>query len=220
MDIKNYSLDELIELCEKIRSRILEVVSTNGGHLSSNIGAVELIVAMHFVFDAKNDPFIFDVSHQSYAHKLLSDRWDSFESLRKFGGISGYTKPSESEFDYFIAGHSSTSISLALGAAKAIKLKNEDRIPIAFIGDGSMSGGIAYEAMNELGDLRLPCIILLNDNKMSISNPDKTKDLPSCRYLPRKVRTLRKMKNPKRISSKILSEDSSHETCFCTAYKS
>ena len=104
MDIKNYSLDELIELCEKIRSRILEVVSTNGGHLSSNIGAVELIVAMHFVFDAKKDPFIFDVSHQSYAHKLLSDRWDSFESLRKFGGISGYTKPSESEFDYFIAG--------------------------------------------------------------------------------------------------------------------
>ncbi|MBQ7270517.1 MAG: 1-deoxy-D-xylulose-5-phosphate synthase, partial [Campylobacter sp.] len=171
MDIKNYSLDELIELCEKIRSRILEVVSTNGGHLSSNIGAVELIVAMHFVFDAKKDPFIFDVSHQSYAHKLLSDRWDSFESLRKFGGISGYTKPSESEFDYFVAGHSSTSISLALGAAKAIKLKNEDRIPIAFIGDGSMSGGIAYEAMNELGDLRLPCIILLNDNKMSISKP-------------------------------------------------
>lgn len=171
MDIKNYSLDELIELCEKIRSRILEVVSTNGGHLSSNIGAVELIVAMHFVFDAKKDPFIFDVSHQSYAHKLLSDRWDSFESLRKFGGISGYTKPSESEFDYFVAGHSSTSISLALGAAKAIKLKNEDRIPIAFIGDGAMSAGMAYEAMNELGDLRLPCIIVLNDNKMSISKP-------------------------------------------------
>ena len=171
MDIKNKSLDELIELCESIRSRILQVVSANGGHLSSNIGAVELIVAMHFVFDAKKDPFIFDVSHQSYAHKLLTDRWDSFESLRKFGGISGYTKPSESECDYFVAGHSSTSISLAVGAAKAIKLKGQDRVPIAFIGDGSMSGGIAYEAMNELGDLRLPCIIVLNDNKMSISKP-------------------------------------------------
>ena len=171
MDIKNKSLEELRELCTQIRARIIEVVSKNGGHLSSNMGAVELIVAMHYVFDAANDPFIFDVSHQSYAHKLLTDRWEEFGSLRQFGGISGYTKPSESKFDYFVAGHASTSISLAVGAAKAIKLKGEDRIPVVLIGDGSMSGGMTYEAMNELGDLRLPCIIILNDNKMSISKP-------------------------------------------------
>ena len=171
MDIKNKSLEELRELCAQIRARIIEVVSKNGGHLSSNMGAVELIVAMHYVFDAASDPFIFDVSHQSYAHKLLTDRWEEFGSLRQFGGISGYTKPSESKFDYFVAGHASTSISLAVGAAKAISLKREDRVPVVLIGDGSMSGGMTYEAMNELGDLRLPCIIILNDNKMSISKP-------------------------------------------------
>ena len=171
MDIKNKSLSELEKLCEQIRSRIIEVVSKNGGHLSSNMGAVEAIVAMHVVFDSAKDPFIFDVSHQSYAHKLLTGRWESFESLRKFGGISGYTKPSESEHDYFVAGHASTSISLAVGAAKAIKLKNEDRVPVVLVGDGSMSGGMTYEAMNELGDLHLPCVIILNDNKMSISKP-------------------------------------------------
>ena len=124
-----------------------------------------------YVFDAASDPFIFDVSHQSYAHKLLTDRWEEFGSLRQFGGISGYTKPSESKFDYFVAGHASTSISLAVGAAKAISLKRENRVPVVLIGDGSMSGGMTYEAMNELGDLRLPCIIILNDNKMSISKP-------------------------------------------------
>ena len=171
MEIKDKSIDELNTLCEDIRARILEVVSKNGGHLSSNIGAVELIVGMHYVFDAKKDPFIFDVSHQCYAHKLLTKRWDEFETLRQFGGLSGYTKPSESEFDYFVAGHSSTSISLAVGAGKAIKLKGEDRLPVALIGDGSMSAGMAYEALNELGDIKLPCVIILNDNEMSISKP-------------------------------------------------
>ncbi|MDA3062103.1 MULTISPECIES: 1-deoxy-D-xylulose-5-phosphate synthase [unclassified Campylobacter] len=171
MDIKNKSLTELSELCEQIRTRIVEVVSQNGGHLSSNMGAVEAIVAMHVVFDSAQDPFIFDVSHQSYAHKLLTGRWDEFSSLRKFGGLSGYTKPSESKHDYFVAGHASTSISLAVGAAKAIKLKGEDRVPVVLVGDGSMSGGMTYEAMNELGDLHLPCVIILNDNKMSISKP-------------------------------------------------
>ncbi|MCI6988702.1 MAG: 1-deoxy-D-xylulose-5-phosphate synthase [Campylobacter sp.] len=171
MDIKNKSLEELKDLCCKIRERILNVVSHNGGHLSSNMGAVELSVAMHYVFDVKKDPFIFDVSHQCYAHKLLTGRWDSFETLRKFGGISGFTKPNESGADYFIAGHSSTSISLAVGAAKAISLKKEDRIPVALIGDGAMSAGIAYEALNELGDRKYPCVIILNDNEMSISKP-------------------------------------------------
>lgn len=171
MDIKSLKLGELESLACDIRERILSVVSTNGGHLSSNLGVVELSIAMHYVFNPPNDPFIFDVSHQSYTHKLLSGRWNEFDSLRKFSGISGYTKPNESEYDYFIAGHSSTSISLAVGAAKAIKLKNEDRLPVALIGDGALSAGMAYEALNELGDLKYPCVIILNDNEMSISKP-------------------------------------------------
>ncbi|NPA82708.1 MAG: 1-deoxy-D-xylulose-5-phosphate synthase [Epsilonproteobacteria bacterium] len=171
MDIKNYSIEELNDLAKKIREKILTTVSKNGGHLSSALGAVDLIIAMHYVFDAKKDPFIFDVSHQAYAHKLLTDRWDRFDTLRQFGGISGFTKPSESPYDYFIAGHSSTSISIATGAAKAIMLKNEDRIPVVLIGDGSMSAGMVYEALNELGDRKYPCVIILNDNEMSISKP-------------------------------------------------
>ncbi len=171
MNIKDKTIPELEELAQRIRKRILEVVSKRGGHLSSTLGAVELIIGMHYVFDCKKDPFIFDVSHQAYAHKLLTDRWEAFDTLRQFGGISGYTKPSESECDYFSAGHSSTSISVAVGAAKAIKLKNEDRVPVVLIGDGAMSAGMVYEAMNELGYLKLPVVIILNDNEMSISKP-------------------------------------------------
>ncbi|NWF66011.1 MAG: 1-deoxy-D-xylulose-5-phosphate synthase [Campylobacterales bacterium] len=171
MDIKSYTIEELEELAKKIRLRILNVVSKNGGHLSSTLGAVDLIIGMHVVFDSKSDPFIFDVSHQCYAHKLLTGRWDEFETLRQFGGISGFTKPSESVHDYFIAGHSSTSISLAVGSAKAIELKKEDRVPVCLIGDGSMTAGMVYEALNELGDRKYPCVIILNDNEMSIAKP-------------------------------------------------
>ena len=171
MDIRNYTVEELETLSQQIRERILETVSKNGGHLSSTLGATDLIVAMHNVFDVSRDPFIFDVSHQAYAHKLLTDRWENFGSLRQFGGICGYTKPSESPYDYYVAGHSSTSISLAVGAAKAIALKGEERIPVAFIGDGSMSAGMVYEALNELGDRKYPVVIILNDNEMSIAKP-------------------------------------------------
>ncbi len=171
MDIKAYSTTELEALAEKIRAQILETVSKNGGHLSSTLGATDLIVAMHKVFDVKKDPFIFDVSHQAYAHKLLTGREERFDTLRQFGGISGYTKPSESPYDYYVAGHSSTSISLAVGAAKAIALKGESRIPVALIGDGSMSAGMVYEALNELGDRKYPVVIILNDNEMSIAKP-------------------------------------------------
>ncbi len=173
MNIKTYDLPRLEALAKEIRERILEVVSKNGGHLGSTLGAAELIIAMHKVFDSSKDPFIFDVSHQAYAHKLLTDRWDEFDTLRQFGGISGYTKPGESEHDYFVAGHSSTSISLGVGAAKAIALKGEEgkRIPVVMIGDGSMSAGMAYEALNELGDRKYPMVIILNDNEMSISKP-------------------------------------------------
>jgi len=171
MDINSYSIEKLHTLAGDIRKKILDTVSKNGGHLSSTMGATDLIVAMHKVFDVQKDPFIFDVSHQAYAHKLITDRWDDFDTLRTFGGICGYTKPKESPYDYYVAGHSSTSISLAVGAAKAIALKGEDRVPIAFIGDGSMSAGMVYEALNELGDRKYPVIIILNDNEMSISKP-------------------------------------------------
>ncbi|MDR2151885.1 MAG: 1-deoxy-D-xylulose-5-phosphate synthase, partial [Helicobacteraceae bacterium] len=169
--IKEQSLNELNETCTLIRSRIIDVVSRNGGHLTSSLGAVELIVAMHRVFDPASDPFIFDVSHQAYAHKLLTDRWDSFDTLRTFGGVSGFTKPKESAFDYFIAGHSSTSVSVAVGAAKAIALKEQKRTPIALIGDGALSAGMVYEALNELGDRKYPIVIVVNDNEMSIARP-------------------------------------------------
>ncbi|MBK1963885.1 1-deoxy-D-xylulose-5-phosphate synthase [Campylobacter novaezeelandiae] len=168
-ELQNLSLKELEDLAFNLREKIIEVVSKNGGHLSSNLGAVELSIAMHVVFDHNKDPFIFDVSHQSYAHKLLSGRENIFHTLRQFKGLSGYTKPNEG--DYFIAGHSSTSISLAIGACKAIKLKNEDRLPVVLIGDGALSAGMAYEALNELGDRKYPCVIILNDNEMSISKP-------------------------------------------------
>lgn len=171
MNIQSYSAEELKLLSEDIRQKILHTVSKNGGHLSSTMGATDLVVAMHKVFDVNKDPFIFDVSHQAYAHKLLTGRWDSFETLRQFGGISGYTKPKESKYDYYVAGHSSTSISLAVGAAKAIALKKEDRIPVVLIGDGSMSAGMVYEALNELGDRKYPVVIILNDNEMSIAKP-------------------------------------------------
>ena len=171
IDIKTHSIDELNTLAGEIRQKILDTVSKNGGHLSSTMGATDLIVAMHKVFDVEKDPFIFDVSHQAYAHKLLTDRWDRFDTLRQFGGICGYTKPKESKYDYYVAGHSSTSISLAVGAAKAIALKGEERVPVAFIGDGSMSAGMVYEALNELGDRKYPVVIILNDNEMSIAKP-------------------------------------------------
>lgn len=167
--IKELNIDELNELAKNLRQKIIEVVSKNGGHLSSNLGVVELSIAMHYVFDYQNEPFIFDVSHQCYAHKLLTGRAENFHSLRKFKGLSGYTKPNEG--DYFIAGHSSTSISLLVGVCKAIALKNEDKIPLALIGDGAMSAGMVYEALNELGDKKYPCVIILNDNEMSISKP-------------------------------------------------
>jgi 1-deoxy-D-xylulose-5-phosphate synthase len=169
--LKDKSIAELEEIAQKLRDKIIDVVSQKGGHFSSPLGAVELTIGMHRVFDAKSDPLIFDVSHQAYPHKLLTDRWDNFHTLRQFGGISGFTKPKESEYDYFVAGHSSTSISLAVGSAKVISLKGEDRTPVVMIGDGSVSNGMIYEALNELGDRKYPVVIILNDNEMSISKP-------------------------------------------------
>lgn len=169
LNIKQMSIKELENLASSLRKIIIDTVSKNGGHLSSNLGVVELSIGMHYVFDVDKDPFIFDVSHQSYTHKLLNKKYDIFHTLRQFNGLSGYTKPDEG--DYFVAGHSSTSVSLAVGACKAIRLKNEDRLPVVLIGDGALSAGMAYEALNELGDREYPCVIILNDNEMSISKP-------------------------------------------------
>ncbi len=171
IDIKNKNTKELEIVAQKIRDRIIDVVSRNGGHFSSTLGAVELTIGMHKVFDSTYDPFIFDVSHQCYPHKLITGRWEEFETIRQFGGLSGFTKPKESPSDYFVAGHSSTSISLAVGAAKANKLNGTSKVPVVMIGDGSMTAGMVYEAMNELGDLKLPVVIILNDNEMSIAKP-------------------------------------------------
>lgn len=171
-ELKGLDLLQLGALCEELRARILEVVAKNGGHLSSSLGSVELIVALHHLFSPLNNPFIYDVSHQAYAHKLLTGRFDTFDSLRSFNGTSGFSHPRESEFDYFVAGHSSTSISLCVGVAKVNALRDTpERYPIAFIGDGAMGAGLAYEALNELGDKNYKMIIILNDNEMSISRP-------------------------------------------------
>ncbi|PIF04330.1 MAG: 1-deoxy-D-xylulose-5-phosphate synthase [Arcobacter sp.] len=171
MNIKNKSVKELEQIAQDIRDRIIEVVSVNGGHFSSTLGAVELTLGMHKVFKCEHDPFIFDVSHQCYPHKLITGRWEEFTTLRQFGGLSGFTKPKESRADYFVAGHSSTSISLAVGAAKAAALEKNGKVPVVMIGDGSMTAGMIYEALNELGDLKLPVVIILNDNEMSIAKP-------------------------------------------------
>lgn len=168
-DVKRLNISELKGLCEYLRERIVNVVETNGGHLASNLGTVELTVALHYVFDSPTDKFIFDVGHQSYTHKLLTGRGDKFDGLRRNDGISGFPQPAESEHDPFVAGHASTSLSVALGLAQATKRLNKDGRSIAVIGDGALTGGMAYEALNAIGSDGLPVVIVLNDNNMSIS---------------------------------------------------
>ena len=168
-DLKKLNIGELNRLCAEIRERLVESVSKTGGHLASNLGVVELTVAMHAVFDMPKDKIIFDVGHQSYVHKLLTGRRDKFDTLRQFGGISGFPKRSESEYDSFDTGHSSTSISAALGIARARDLAREDYNVVALFGDGALTGGMMYEAMNDAGHSKTRLILVLNDNAMSIS---------------------------------------------------
>ena len=154
-----------------IRSYYVDVVSRNGGHLASSLGAVELTIALHYVFDLPQDKIIWDVGHQSYTHKLITGRRDRFPTLRQYGGLCGFTRISESPYDAFTTGHSSTSISAGLGMACAKRLKDDDHKVIAVIGDGSMTAGIAYEGLNQAGDMHKDenLIVILNDNDMSIS---------------------------------------------------
>lgn len=168
-DLKKLNNDELNELCGDIRKELINTVSQTGGHLASNLGVVELTVAMHKVFNSPHDQIVFDVGHQCYTHKLLTGRKDSFSTLRTEGGISGFTRPVESEHDIFSSGHSSTSISAAVGLARAKQIKGEKGKVIAVIGDGALTGGLAYEALNNSGNDNSNLIVVLNDNNMSIS---------------------------------------------------
>ncbi len=175
-DIKSFSDQELSQLSEDLRDSMIESVAETGGHLGAGLGVVELSVALHAVFDAPKDKIIWDVGHQSYPHKILTGRKDQMHTLRKNGGLSGFTKRSESEYDAFGAGHSSTSISASLGMAVARDLSGQDNHVIAVIGDGSMSAGMAYEAMNNAGEQLINgkksrMIVILNDNEMSIAPP-------------------------------------------------
>ena len=167
--LKNMKNKELNKLSKDIREFLVENISKTGGHLSSNLGVVELTIALHKVFDSPKDKIIFDVGHQSYVHKILTGRANEFDTLRQFNGLSGFQKRNESIYDSYEAGHSSTSLSAALGFAYARDLDNRDYHIVAVIGDGSIGNGLAYEALNHIGSLKTPLIVILNDNEMSIS---------------------------------------------------
>ena len=168
-DLKKLSILEKQKLAEEIRKYILEIVSENGGHLASNLGVVELTLALHTVFDFEKDKIVWDVGHQTYVHKILTGRREALKTLRKLNGIAGFPKTNESKYDFFNTGHSSTSISAALGMARARDLKKENYSVLAVIGDGAMTGGMALEALNDVGYSKTKMTIILNDNEMSIS---------------------------------------------------
>lgn len=167
-DLIRLTDEEKIELCSEIRKFLVDNVSKTGGHLAGNLGAVELSVAIETVYNTEKDRLVFDVGHQSYVHKILTGRREQFSTLRQFGGLSGFPKPSESSTDSFVAGHASSSVSIALGMARARTLMQEDYDVVALIGDGAFTGGMAYEGMNDAGASREPMVIILNDNEMSI----------------------------------------------------
>ena len=168
-DLKKLKRNELEELCSEIRHELIHTVSENGGHLASNLGIVELTVALHRVYDTPRDKIVFDVGHQSYVHKLITGRYQQFRTLRQHGGISGFPKRGESVYDSFDTGHASTAISAALGLARARDFRKEDYRVIALVGDGAMTGGMCYEALNDAGNAGTQLTVILNDNEMSIA---------------------------------------------------
>ena len=171
IDLRKLKKEQLKQITKELRKELIDVVSTTGGHLGAGLGVVELTVALHYVFNTPKDKLVWDVGHQAYPHKIITGRRDSIRSLRKGGGLSGFTKRSESEYDPFGAAHSSTSISSTLGMAVAKRLSNNSNHVIAVIGDGAMSAGMAYEAMNNAGAMKSKLIVILNDNDMSIARP-------------------------------------------------
>src|SRR3989338_8052164 len=168
-DLKEMTLKELDVLASEIRELIIKIISQNGGHLASSLGVVELTIALHYVFNAPDDKIVWDVGHQSYAHKILTGRKDKFSTIRKYKGLSGFPHPEESIYDPFTAGHASTSISVSLGIAEAMRHLKEENYVIAVVGDGSLTGGLAYEGLNHAGRFKKNFIVVLNDNEMSIS---------------------------------------------------
>ena len=168
-DIKKLSKAELPVLADEIRDFLIRKISVSGGHLASNLGVVELTMALHLAFDLPKDKIVWDVGHQAYTHKILTGRKAGFDELRQYGGMSGFPKRKESDCDCFDTGHSSTSISVGLGYALARQIKGEDYKVVSVIGDGALTGGMAYEALNNASRIRSNFIIVLNDNKMSIS---------------------------------------------------
>ena len=185
-DLKKLNIKEKEKLAEELREKILNIVSENGGHLASNLGVVELTIALHSVFNTPRDSIIWDVGHQTYVHKILTGRKNQMETLRKLNGIAGFPKSTESEFDCFNTGHSSTSISVALGMARANKLEDRKNKVIAVIGDGALTGGMAQEALNDAGSSNADVTVILNDNEMSIS-----KNVGGMTYFLSKLRTKR-----------------------------
>ena len=167
-DLKNLTSQDQLQLCQEIREFLIANISQTGGHLASNLGVVELTVALETVLDTRCDRLVFDVGHQSYVHKLLTGRQADFSRLRKFGGIAGFPKPGESDADAFVAGHASSSVSIALGMARARTLQKQDYDVVALIGDGAATGGMAYEGLNDAAESGEPMIVILNDNEMSI----------------------------------------------------
>ncbi|MFZ3131383.1 MAG: 1-deoxy-D-xylulose-5-phosphate synthase N-terminal domain-containing protein, partial [Desulfosporosinus sp.] len=168
-DLHTLDFNELNQLAQEIREVLVDVVSKNGGHLAPNLGVVELTLALHRTFDCPYDKIIWDVGHQTYVHKLLTGRLDQFKTIRQYNGLSGFPKRAESACDCFQTGHSSTSISAAVGFAKARDVLGEEHNVVAVIGDGAMTGGMAYEALNHAGHSETNLIVVLNDNEMSIS---------------------------------------------------
>ena len=168
-DLKKLTIKEKEELAEDLRKYIIEIVSKNGGHLASNLGVVELTLALESVFDVNKDKIVWDVGHQTYVHKILNGRKEEIKNIRKLNGIAGFPKTKESETDCFNTGHSSTSVSAAMGMAKARDIKHENNSVIAVIGDGALTGGMALEALNHIGSSKTNVIVVLNDNEMSIS---------------------------------------------------
>lgn len=195
--LRELSQENLTELCSEIREFLLDAVSETGGHLASNLGAVELTVALHLVFDTEKDRIVFDVGHQCYTHKLLTGRREGFANLRQYGGMSGFTKPEESVHDACISGHASNSVSVALGMAHARTLQHQHHHVVAVIGDGALTGGMAYEALNAAGASGEPMIIVLNDNNMSIARNvgAMSRHLSQLRVKPRYLRMKKNLKH-------------------------
>ena len=198
-DVKKLSKQEKTELAEEIRKYILEVVSENGGHLASNLGVVELTIALHSVFDMSKDKIIWDVGHQSYVHKILTGRKEQLKTLRKLDGIAGFPKTNECEADCFNTGHSSTSISAALGMARARDIKKENNSVIAVIGDGALTGGMTFEGLNDAGCNKTKLTVILNDNEMSIS-----KNTGGLSMMLSKIRTRKSYTKPNTSAKKVI----------------